>query len=278
MNAREVIALVEVRSELGYLARHLRLTPEDRAEEAAYHLHHLLPGWLEQRETTGDRYTLWSDIYGPDPASGTDSLDQLDELRQHDPAAFAEFGQHALQQLYTGRHTCGGEPPWVYLEFKGYVHDAWLVHFSDAADDIFHAGFAYGVSPEEPERLGLSTNWRDDVRRSTPGFNFAYTVADAKRALRGGGRNPYGRHAVVFRADGLLVWHNSDEERQVIFLGSTAHDVTQLYQLDGRWAVGERPGGQPTYAGSFADVVDWVVANRHQYRRVLRPPRERPTH
>lgn len=269
MSARAIIeaALVEVQNELVHLARVLNLSDEEKASDAARHYAYTLPDWAVDNDVTlpGD--------------AEDDPYSALEHLEANDPENFKAFAAHAMQSAVSDG---SAELPWMMMSFTSYVSGEWLIHFSDDAQRVWDSGFKYGVDPYDHHRLALSTHSSDRVRRKSPGLNFAYLASDAGRY--GGSRHgrrgdmKYGQEAVMFRAAGVKVWHYGDEEPQVIFLGSTAHDPVYLYKNEGNWAVGDRPGGGPVFqAEDLDDVINWVEQNYDQYRKSLRPSREKPT-
>lgn len=206
----------------------------------------------------------------------------LKSYRKKFPDAYREFAQWARASIGTDGES--DAPPWVFMDFQRVVRNEWLVHFSDEADNVYHGGFKYGVDVNYKERLGLSTNFSDKSRKSSPGFNFAFLATDAARAGRssgpGHGRNEfkYGKEAVMFQATGLLVWHHGDEEKQVIYLGKTAYNKVYIYKHGDEWSAGSRPAGAPIYHNEdFNQVVLWVIENYDQYRNSLRPNHENPS-
>jgi hypothetical protein len=179
-------------------------------------------------------------------------------------------------------------PTFLYMDFNRIVNNEWLVHFSDHAD-IAAQGFTRGVN--DVAKLGLTTHFREKSReKSGPGFNFAYLATDAAKHGRKYSGWKYGKHAVMFRANGVLVYHYSDEEPQVIFLGSTAKDIVELENTDDGWVVvgkddtpifrsgdydtKERKSGSSS--GGLKRCVDWVKTNYDQYRNKLNQQAKAP--
>ena len=180
-------------------------------------------------------------------------------------------------------------PTFLYMDFNRIVNNEWLVHFSDHADDIAAQGFTRGVN--DVAKLGLTTHFRE---KAGPGFNFAYlaTIAADYGRTPGGhaSRWKYGKHAVMFKANGVLVYHLSDEEPQVIFLGSTAKDIVELENTDDGWVVvgkddtpifrsgdydtKERKSGSSS--GGLKRCVDWVKTNYDQYKNKLNQQAKAP--
>ncbi len=268
MNARAIIerALAEaLPNELAYLAKSLQLTDEEKAVDAAYHYAYSL-----KRYAAGNEIALETDV-DDDPHGA------VEELQTKHPEQFKEFADWVLTRVMPQAED--HELPWATLNFRGYVRDEWLLHFSDDAHRVWDSGFKYGVDPDDTRRIALTTNYAEKTRKKGPGFNFAFLAKDVKRYAydRHGRGTKYGKEAVMFRASGIKVWHSGDDEPQVIFMGQNAHDPVYLYRGGEGWAVGERPEGEPIFqAEDLDEVIDWVSANYSQYRKTLRPARERP--
>ncbi|MBK6942490.1 MAG: hypothetical protein IPH13_20130 [Planctomycetes bacterium] len=149
--------------------------------------------------------------------------------------------------------------------------DTWLVHFTDAADAIVTQGFQFAAPADDVSGLGLTKTPFADQEDSRGGtFGFAFR-ADGEEPQEGpdaaASDAKYGKHAVVFRAAGIRIWHRHDAEWQVIFDASAIRpDALIRMQRDGdEWLV---PGVRGL-RGDFRKVLDWVIAHRGQYRRAL---------
>lgn len=272
MKARALIEslVCEVENDLAYLAKAINLSDGEKRGEAARSGAHHLADWLGRLDEPPEDIQVDED----------EPWEAVDELEQRHPELFQEFGEWVADKLLADDPT--DAPPSLHMDFERYVRDEWLIHFSDDAGSIWNSGFKYGISPEDHHRVALSTYWKDTVRKKGPGLNFAFIADQAARYVGNNtGRNQkYGREAVMFRADGVLVHHHGDQENQVIFLGRTAHDLVYLWpsEEDGKWHVGETKGGRSIFsADQLSDVVKWVERNHGQYRKALRPERERPS-
>jgi len=154
-------------------------------------------------------------------------------------------------------------PSWDCMKYGKIVKMEWLIHFTDDAHAIARNGFTFGV--DDLSKLCLTTHL-SKASKSRGGYNFAFT-ADYKSKLkpnRYGGTN-YGSEAVMFRANGIEVWHYGDEEYQVIFKGSTARDIIPIWESDGQWFAGDYNKG----FDSLIDSVSWIENNFDQYKRLL---------
>jgi hypothetical protein len=124
--------------------------------------------------------------------------------------------------------------------------------------------------------LGLTTHFKNEMKSG--GYNFAYDIKNWERYASGRFGFKYGKEAVMFKASGVKVWHNGDNEEQVVFIGSTAKDIVPLTEYGGDWyANGIGRGGREEGLGgdegeafeSLSEAVDWVHANFNQYKRLL---------
>jgi hypothetical protein len=171
-------------------------------------------------------------------------------------------------------------PTWAHLDAERMLHrQTWLVHFSDHAHQISHAGFTIGV--DQMDKLGLTTHLGDYAKREG-GYNFAFeaTSRDALHAARGRqGLPKYGKHAVMFQNAGVRAYHYGDEETQIIFHGKDVDPKNIILIVNddntGKWSVSAREHGKRgqreyVYASEkFENVVKWVIANHAQYRGVI---------
>ncbi len=154
-------------------------------------------------------------------------------------------------------------PSWDCMDYRELVTDKWLIHFTYSPHDIARDGFRFGV--DNLSRLCLTTHLGGDEKKRG-GFNFAYP-ANYKQKLTSSylSKTGYGDGLVMFKANGIEVWHHGDEEYQVIFMGSTARDIIPIWEEDGLWWAGDYKKG----FDSLEDLVPWISANFNQYRRVL---------
>jgi len=175
-----------------------------------------------------------------------------------------ERGSRLIEQ--EGAYT----PAYLLFDGTGTVapRDTWLVHFTDRPDDIASAGFAYG-HPDR-ETLGLTTWFREDRRRRESGWNFALRALSGDAAVAAA-RSSYGRHAVLFQSAGLEVFHNGDNQWQVIVWGPDVRRFVPLQSSGGEWSATYRESGAEAVAGRYRDVVEWVTsATPSRLRRLFR--------
>jgi len=214
---------------------------------------------LEVAEMNREAFFEWlneegieTDLDFSDPFSADLSLIQESILKRY---LRSNFWRDRIEDVDT--------PSWDCMTYKGLVKGDWLIHFTEHAHDISQNGFTFGV--DELNRLCLTTQLSDRVK-SGGGYNFAFT-ANYKEKLRPNkyGGLKYGSEAVMFRANGIEVWHHNDEEYQVIFKGSTARDLIPIWESDGLWFAGDYSKGFE----SLEDIVVWIQNNFNQYKRLL---------
>jgi hypothetical protein len=159
-------------------------------------------------------------------------------------------------------------PSFLHMGFERIVRNQWLVHYTNNPDDIAYNGFTIGM--DDLTKLGITTWFTDKGKPG--GYNYG-VPADQARKIEG----KYGKHAVIFRASGIEVYHYGDEERQTIFWGEDARDIVPIYNHYGKWSVVDGMSGRTIFENEDVQaVVDWVVANFNQYRRTLNPgPRKK---
>jgi hypothetical protein len=163
------------------------------------------------------------------------------------------------------------------LEITKAFDNKWLVHFTNYVGAVAREGFTRGT--DDPKSLGLTT-WLSQYEKMNGGYNFAYPLDFLLRRWDGGTSN-YGRHAILFQANGITTSHLTDDEQQVIFWGATAHNIvpitntvtTERNKFTQTWKVGQLPkNGKPVYQSeSLPEVLQWVTTNYRQYQRYLNP-------
>lgn len=186
---------------------------------------------------------------------------------------YSEQREAALSNLGMDEHEL---PSALFFDVKQQplLKNEWLVHFTNNAMKIAEEGFVHGVA--DPKKLGLTVFI--PAAEKTGGFNFAYEASDKrfiKVAQRGWHGWRFGEEAVVFRANGIRVWHRTDEQSEVVFWGKSAHDRVALKVLpeDG-WCVLSR-GGRTMFASDDDSddglwrCIQWVKNNYEQYRKPL---------
>ena len=150
------------------------------------------------------------------------------------------------------------------MSYKGIVRNQWLVHFTDHPDEIARDGFTIGM--DDLSKLGLTTFYNEKGKRG--GYNFAVPAGET-RSIK---NLHFGKHAVLFRASGLMTYHSGDEFYQVIFWGRDARDIIPIHRVYDDWCLPDGGSGRPLFQSEdIQKTVDWAIANFSQYRRALSP-------
>jgi hypothetical protein len=243
--------------EIGYLKDYLKADP---LSIAAHDYSYAIDDWLES-----------NDITIPDEVATKESYEKVEWLENNNPEAFKEFGDYVFNKY---AHNEGHSKAQFDSDPK-IVKNEWLIHFTDDPYNIWKKGFTYGT--DDMERLGLSTGFTKESKKGGK-FAFAFRVKDYERYYTGdrGRKFKYGKGAVVFQASGVLVFHYGDEEPQVIFDTSTAHNIMtiEIDDENGPYVNGKK--GQLLFRSNnpelneqerFEACVDWIVNNFDQYRK-----------
>lgn len=270
----EAAALLSGGKVSGYLVNdviqlkdYLLMDDAGKGYEIAWNAWPMFVGWAEDTQPEG------IDVDGLNANDAHDAETNIDNIPQALFAAFWEWFNVIENTEDLSKYVPPAEQPtFLFMEFERIIKGEWLVHFSDKAGSIATNGFKHGVF--DVTRLGLTTHF---INKPHPGFNFAYLAKDAARwgSARSRSGWKYGKHAVMFKANGVKVYHHADQEPQVIFLGSTAKDIVELENTDDGWVVVGKNG--PVFKsgdlGSSKEglqrCVDWVETNYDQYRNKL---------
>ena len=198
-------------------------------------------------------------------------------LKQH----YNEFN-NLYWHLYgkaTSLEYCYEAPAFLFFSRPHVIKNKWLVHFSDNAYHIAKDGFMYGT--QDLDRLAYS-GCGDIHNKYGKGYDFAYEAESASDVFQCLDRHfdtpKYGSEMVLFMASGVEVWHDGDEERQVIFYGPSAKNIiyirkeiangSEYYGDSEVWQVCDVHNNRVLYETSDLDeVISWAINNYAQYRR-----------
>lgn len=266
-----------IRKDLSWLKSYLSMSPEQEAAELAWKFPEVFARWLwedfhwrpelydETPFVTSRMTEEEDDLVDVIDYDGEEAKYWLTQLPAHKQQVFRDKGGFAASDMYPVE-----APSFLYFNTPELIKNQWLIHFTkDDAQAIQADGFTKGV--DDLTTLGLTTHIYEEDKPG--GYNFAYHLGDFLRygsSHYGGWK--YGKSAVMFRASGLRMWHSGDEEPQVIFWGADAKDIVVLAQHGENWMVDScKPiERDDVYAAEDLEaVVDWVVDNFQQYRKVL---------
>ena len=160
-----------------------------------------------------------------------------------------QYGSQAMQD------DPANAPTFLTVDYRRDVKNAWLVHFTDHPEEIAKNGFKFGM--DRVETLALTTYFKDEAKKMG-GYNFA--IDAHHRNLEGLGKD-YGRHCVLFQANGIETYHTGDDFEQIIFWGKDAKNIIPIFN-DGysTWSIQDQDGN-PLFEGGLSEVVDYAIAN-----------------
>lgn len=164
-------------------------------------------------------------------------------------------------------------PAWTSLSNPRIIKNEWLIHFSDNALKIAENGFKHGT--EELEKLAY-TDAGNISNKPFEGYDFAYSIDDYANFYRRIGNKwsistRYGNEAVIFRASGVKLYHEGDQEEQVIFWGPSAKDFIYVERDDtNEWNLYSVKTRKLIYhSDDMEDITRWIEENYDQYRKHL---------
>ena len=209
---------------------------------------------------------------GPKGLSAEKSIEWLEK---NDKKIYSKFSNYLYDKIKN--HTLSISkvkyPSWYFFESPELVKNQWLIHFTGNAKEIAKDGFKWGVN--DPKKLGLTT-FIGSKDKEDGGYNFAFLLSDFLDYYtynsRYGPQPKYGNQAVVFKCSGLKVWHEGDQENQVVFYGKEAKDIVPI--ILGKkhfWSVWARDGKKVVYeSDNIKKVSDWIANNYTQYKKHIK--------
>lgn len=229
----------------------LDLTEAGKAEELAYSG----PSWLLWAGLSEGGHAKLAKAY-EDSEYDTEAI--LKTIKKKlDPAWLTDWYAQYVPQLL--QQDAAEAPSFLFLEEPKVLRDVWLVHFTGDADKVARQGFRHGI--DDPARIGLTTHFTE-AAKTQPGYTFAFRPEDVLRYAYGHlGRLKYGKEAVVFRADAILAWHNSDNEHQAIVWGPEAKD-RRAVEMNGRKPVIRNAEEEEVEYDDFPSLVADLAAGR----------------
>lgn len=108
-------------------------------------------------------------------------------------------------------------PLYVTFSYEGDVIDDWLVHFTsekESQESILESQCFHGIS--NLYNLAISAGadeWVED------GFCFSFDLENIYENFKSG-YSHYGDKGILFKSNGVKLYHNGDNEHQVIFIGN----------------------------------------------------------
>ena len=147
------------------------------------------------------------------------------------------------------------------------VADQWMIHFTNDGDDVMKHGFTHGVPFGAEDLLPQTKNWDiNEVGNNSYSFAFDVRDSDTYTQSHNSGEFGYGTQAIIFKANGIKFWHKYDEEHQIVFTSSSAHN---MHLIDGGrmgtyWSHELGDDNESQCDGKLVDVVKCVITNYGQ--------------
>ena len=162
-------------------------------------------------------------------------------------------------------------PSWMTMDFNRIVKNEWCIHFCNDAYAIAREGFKWGT--DDIGRLSLTGA---GMKKPSEGYNFAFPIGEYHIDKNSyGSFNPVTKErgtqeAVIFQTSGIEVYHEGDEQDQVVFWGPGAKNFIPIKydRENGGWCIyGNK--GQVLYSGKPSEILEWVLTNLPQYRKQI---------
>ena len=257
-----------IRDDLVWLKHYLTMTDAQKGEELARNWTRDLLVFLKRTDpklfrklglATPSVWKEYMEDYDDKLDAATAFFQDKDMFDKVPPAIYEGFLEP--QGNYIMQNDPAEAPSFLHMSYEGIVRNKWLLHYTDNPDEIVREGFTIGMG--DLDRLGLTTYYTNKAKGG--GYNFA-VPADQAHSIRD---FEFGKHAVLFRASGVMTYHWADSFNQVIFWGRDARDIIPIYHNDetGRWELPSDQRGKPVFqAEDIQEVVDWAIAHFEQYR------------
>jgi hypothetical protein len=256
-----------------YLRDYLAMTKKEKIESLPPLYHWFFDDFLIETDTDFDKpQKIIQSNYADEPEEYVDMFDDTSELvnwlEYNNKEIYNSFANYLYNKIesFTLPIDDSEYPAWVYFsDDPKIIKNQWLIHFTNNANDIAKDGFKYGI--DDVEKLGL-TVYFSEFDKKYGGYNFSYLVSDFPKYAKGyRGDYKYGKQAVVFKASGIRVWHNGDQEYQVIFYGNTATNIIPIITgRESKWGIYNK--NRLLFENdSLEKVVQWLTNNFEQYRK-----------
>ena len=269
-NVNQVINEYADKYYLKPLFNYFNMTDEEKDKNSIYEYIQLFQNFLEENEDEiYNKYDL-SEEEIEDLKDRSDDYDEslADEIINGKYSYFKEdFLEYLKNYFWQNSYD---SPAYDTMAYPKYLHNAWLIHFSDNAAEIAENGFAYGT--QDMENLAYS-GCGTIKNKFGEGYDFAFDVDKFDKYYRGGigGKPKYGSEAVIFQASGVELTHFGDQEDQVVFWGPSAKNFIYIeYDSDYGWCVKSIKNYNILYYNEDLEmVVYWAINNYDQYQRQM---------
>ena len=117
-------------------------------------------------------------------------------------------------------------PLYVTYSYEGDVEDDWLVHFTseeESQENILKTGCFHGISNMYNLAITAAADeWDED------GYCFSFSLNDVGYNFKNN-YSHYGDKGILFKSNGVKLYHNGDDEIQTIFIGNQVSNLIPFW-------------------------------------------------
>lgn len=113
-------------------------------------------------------------------------------------------------------------PLYVTYTYEGDVVDDWITHFTEKENvkSILKTQHFKGI----PNIYNLAITSSNNEEYTEEGYCFGFHIDDIYENFKNKDSH-YGNYGILFKASGIKLYHNGDEEHQVIFIGNQVSNL-----------------------------------------------------
>lgn len=193
---------------------------------------HVLEDWC------AENYNYFLDMEGYD--NEEDAMNDITfpttryELQSY-PEAYEEYNKFlvgVIDDLYKNKNPYNLNecllPLYVTFGYEGGVEDDWIIHFTgdnENINSILKSGYFHGLS--NMDNLAISAA-SEEYSYDGDGYCFGFHIDDVQENFKSG-YGHYGDSGIIFKGDGVRLYHKGDDETQTIFIGNTVRDMIPFW-------------------------------------------------
>lgn len=118
-------------------------------------------------------------------------------------------------------------PLYITYNHEGDIEDDWMVHFTEEEETqkkILDDQYFCGI----PNMYNLAISAGNEEDWDKDGYCFAFDLNNVYYNFQHG-YSHYGNYGILFKASGIQLYHNGDNEIQTIFIGDQATNMIPFY-------------------------------------------------
>ena len=221
------------------LVLYFRKTIEEKEEDLPRFFDQNYPYVLEDWCTENYNYFLDMDGYDNEEDAMNDITFPTTryELQSY-PEAYEEYKQFLVGIIEDFSHSNNPYnlrsdllPLYVTFGYEGEVEDGWIIHFTgdnENINSILKDGYFLGLS--NMDNLAISAGADEMYGRAEDGdgYCFGFHIDDVQENFKSG-YGHYGDSGIIFKGDGIKLYHNGDDETQTIFIGNQVKNMIPFW-------------------------------------------------